>query len=556
MLILGDFNMILQPEDKSNAILNRRLMGAFRQVVHDLSLKELPLRGRKFTWSNNHVQTRIDRAFCTHGWDLMLPNVQLQAMSSRVSDHCQLVISEVAAVRKYKGFRFEVFWPRLNGFMDVVKEAWEQPIQAINPFLRFHIKLQRTSKRPRSWARGLIGNNRVLLCVAQKLIAILDIAQEFRPLSPSEILLRRDLKARYLGLTAIEKLRAKQASRLTYIRAAEANEKLFYMQANGRRRNNAIHLLENQGQVYYSHEEKEQILFQHFSAQFSQPVARDFSLNWAEIGLPMHDLSHLEEHFTEEEVLAVINEIAADKAPGSDGFIGIFLKKAWSIIKQDLLQVFTYFFQQHDQHLKLLSTTHIVLLPKKPDARCVQDYRPISLTHSIAKLISKCLASRLAPELGSLVSRAQSAFIKNRSIHDNFLFAQNLVRSLHRNKQQGLFLKLDIAVCVGTFLWRCCSTLVLVSSGGTGFLFCFPSSSSVLLNGARGLWFRHFNGLRQGDPLSPMLFILAMEPLQRMLAVAASDGLLSPLNSPLYASAYMLMTLRCFSNRSKLKFRL
>lgn len=51
-------------------------------------------------------------------------------------------------------------------------------------------------------------------------------------------------------------------------------------------------------------------------------------------------MSHLEEQFSEEEILAVILEIAAAKAPGRDGFIGLFLKKAWVIIKHDLLQVF------------------------------------------------------------------------------------------------------------------------------------------------------------------------------------------------------------------------
>ena len=112
-LLIGDFNLILRASDKSNATLNRRLMGAFRDLVQDLQLKELNLRGRKFTWSNDHTQTRIDRAFCTSQWDLMKPNVFLQALSSRVADYCPLFIAGHATVKKHRGFRFEVFWPRL-----------------------------------------------------------------------------------------------------------------------------------------------------------------------------------------------------------------------------------------------------------------------------------------------------------------------------------------------------------------------------------------------------------------------------------------------------------
>jgi hypothetical protein len=83
----------------------------------------------------------------------------------------------------------------------------------------------------------------------------------------------------------------------------------------------------------------------------------------------------------------------------------------------------------------------------------VADYRPISLTHSLAKLISKLLATRLALELDSLVSRAQSAFIKRRSIQDNFLYTQNVVRALHRSKKSGLFLKLDTAKAFDSVRW-------------------------------------------------------------------------------------------------------
>jgi hypothetical protein len=72
------------------------------------------------------------------------------------------------------------------------------------------------------------------------MIGILDVIQDYRVLSPLEVQLKRDLKIRFLGMTAIEKLRARQRSRLVSIRAAEANEKLFYMQANGRRRKNTF----------------------------------------------------------------------------------------------------------------------------------------------------------------------------------------------------------------------------------------------------------------------------------------------------------------------------
>ena len=107
--------------------------------------------------------------------------------------------------------------------------------------------------------------------------------------------------------------------------------------------------------------------------------------------------------------------MAADKAPGPDGFIGAFFKASWETIKTDLLPAAIYFFNSHDQHFNLLNNAHIVLLPKKKeDARTVGDFRPISLSHSIAKLISKVLASRLSTELDALVSRAQNAFIKKK----------------------------------------------------------------------------------------------------------------------------------------------
>jgi hypothetical protein len=108
---------------------------------------------------------------------------------------------------------------------------------------------------------------------------------------------------------------------------------------------------------------------------------------------------------------------------------------------------------QHDHHLKTVNTAHIVLVPKKADATSLSDYMPISLTHSVAKLIYKVLATRLGSTLNSLISSCQSTFIRKRSIHDNFLYTQNTIRELHRAKHTALFFKLDITKAFDSIRW-------------------------------------------------------------------------------------------------------
>jgi len=92
----------------------------------------------------------------------------------------------------------------------------------------------------------------------------------------------------------------------------------------------------------------------------------------------------------------------------------------------------------------MLNSAYITLIPKKADAEQVKDFRPISLVHSFAKLVTKILANRLACHLNVMVSPSQTAFIKGRFVQDNFMLVQQTVRFLHSQNQPIILLKLDI----------------------------------------------------------------------------------------------------------------
>jgi mannosylglycoprotein endo-beta-mannosidase len=118
------------------------------------------------------------------------------------------------------------------------------------------------------------------------------------------------------------------------------------------------------------------------------------------------------------------------------------------------MRAILHFNKLHVAHLQWINSANIVLLPKKDGAEEVNDYRPNSLIHAIAKIIAKMLVTRLAPFMNDLVSNAQSAFIKKRSIHDNFMYVRNLARRLHKSKIPTLLFKLDIRKAFDSVSWE------------------------------------------------------------------------------------------------------
>jgi hypothetical protein len=161
------------------------------------------------------------------------------------------------------------------------------------------------------------------------------------------------------------------------------------------------------------------------------------------------------------------------------------------------------FGELHVRGFRWLNSANIALLPKKDGAEEVSDFRPISLIHAIAKIIAKLLALRLAPFMNDLVSNAQSAFIKKRSIHDNFLYVKNLATSFHKSKTPTLLFKLDIRKAFDSVSWEYILDLLQRRGFPARFrdwiatLFS-TSTSRVLLNGIVGPLLRMEEGLGKG----------------------------------------------------------
>lgn len=203
-------------------------------------------------------------------------------------------------------------------------------------------------------------------------------------------------------------------------RNGDACTRLFMLYASKRRRKLFIPSLKTAQGLAVSQQGKEEVVFGHFVNLLGQTQSRSTKLNWNHLGYEQHNLDELESPFGEEEIKRTIMHIPTEKAPGPDGFIGLFYKRCWPIIQTDLTTAIQAFHSLRTQRLELVNEANVVLIPKMNDASEVADFRPINLINSLAKIITKILADRLSPRLNELVSGCQNAFIRKRCIHDNF----------------------------------------------------------------------------------------------------------------------------------------
>ncbi|KAK9949954.1 hypothetical protein M0R45_005462 [Rubus argutus] len=238
-----------------------------------------------------------------------------------------------------------------------------------------------------------------------------------------------------------------------------------------------------------------------------------------------------------EEIWAAIKSMDPDSAPGPDGFNGHFFVSCWDVVGPDVLNAVQYFFN-HGQLSPSFNSGLIILIPKVDHADSIKQFRPIALTNFVFKIIPKIIALRLSSIASRIISPHQHALVPGRNISDCILTTSECFNLLDSKCHGGnLAIKVDITKAFDTLSWD--FLLHVLQAFGFHPIFVqwvsallLSAKLSLLINGRPVGYFSCGRGVRQGDPLSPLLFCLAEEVLSRGISLLVSSGQLQRISSP------------------------
>ena len=398
-------------------------------------------------------------------------------------------------------------------------------------------------------------------------ISFWDDRENVRSLDSEEAKDRVKARAEFKSWALLEEIFWRQKLRETWLKEGDRNTGFFHRMANDHRRRNCLYNICINGRKLDKEEDIKEGLVDSFQNLLSDPGGwcpplPDLNIN--RIGI--EEAASLEESLSEEEIWTTISGLNRDKAPGPDGFPLAFWSFSWDFVKYEVIGFFKEF---HDnaKFVKNLNTTFLVLIPKKQCVEDFKDLRPISLVGGLYKILSKVLANRIKRVMDKVISKSQNAFVEGRQILDAILIANELVDSSLRRKNCELVWKLDIEKAYDSISWEFLYKVLDKMGFGSRWLswmkWCISIASFfVLINGSPAGFFQSSRGLRQGDPLSPYLFI-SMEALSCVINRAVDGNYLSgirianwggedlPISHLLYADDTLIF---CEDDNEQLKF--
>ncbi|GAU30291.1 hypothetical protein TSUD_385120 [Trifolium subterraneum] len=507
----------------------------FNSFIENNFLIDLPLGGRKFTWYRDDgiTMSRLDRSLLSESWISSFPNCIQEALPKTLSDHCPVQLSIDELNWGPKPHRMLKCWVDIPGYHDFVKERWLsfQVHGWSGHILKTKLKFIKAELRIRhlNHTANLDGKIRD----AKNRLEEFDVIVETRRLDTNEELELHSIQANIVSFSKLQASMFWQKSRVNWLKEGDANSKFFHGLMSSRRQSNTIISLQAIGRVVEGVEEVRWEVFQHFCNHFrKQTVSRPDMQGLSFKTISEDNSVELVKPFLLDEIKAAVWDCDSYKSPGPDGVNIGFFKDFWDLLKVDLLNFFAEF-HRNGVLTKGINSTFIALIPKVECPLKVSEFRPIALVSSIYKILAKVLANRLRSVIGNVVGESQTAFIKDRQILDGILIANEVVDDARRGKKDLLLFKVDFEKTYDSVDWGYLDEVMLKMNFPNlwrGWIMeCVTTATaSVLVNGSPTDEFKLERGLRQGDPLSPFIFLLAAEGFNIMMTAMVSNNLFTP----------------------------
>ncbi|XP_026420164.1 uncharacterized protein LOC113316160 [Papaver somniferum] len=408
VFVIGDFNTLLGTKDKNGGLeVNDSDFEHLRNFCSVFNLHDPGFSGPRFTWSNMQqgpdlILERLDRCFLNQIVENLCPKFYVNNLPRDSSDHWPMHIGfNYEDTCMPRPFHFMAMWIEDPTIRDITANSWSVNVIG-SPAYKLRAKLLSSKKGLRDWNKSSFGNIQTDISTIRKELLDLQISD------PTDTTTSARLKARLEYLYTLEELYWKDKSREPH--------------------------------------------------QFQDEILNDLPVKFF-----VEDNDILNLPLTAEEIKNVVFQMGGKKAPGPDGFTGLFYQKNWDIVGEAIVDMTQTCFRTG--HIaKVFSHTNIALIPKVPLAD---------------------------------ISQNQSAFIPKRSIFDNILLENEAIYSVnHNDKVEGTAaIKLDMSKAYDKL--EC----------PTGF-------------------FQPERGLRQGDPLSPYLYVICAEALSSYIDNLQRNGTL------------------------------
>nr|XP_025703912.1 uncharacterized protein LOC112805796 [Arachis hypogaea] len=490
---IGDFNDILHQEEKIGKHPKPRIqIEEFRNLVHKKNLMDLELKG----------------------------------------NHCPLLLNIEPNQRVPRQFRYEAYWDDKEECKEVIRKGWTSKAQG-GDWNNFMEKTSNCIKNLQEWNRKSFKRADEEITRLQRKIQNLQNSHH-NPRQQHQI---ENAKQRIRELWRQEEKYWAQRARVKWLKWGDRNTAFFHASTIQRRDRNRIDRLRDaEGRWVQEQEEILRLIEDYYSKLFTSSGQPNLEECIKEVPKRVTEEMNTDllKEVTEDEIKQAAFSMDGSRAPGPDGLNGLFYQNHWSTISNDVCAVVKNFFQGGSIP-KQINETQVVLIPKIKQAETLNQLRPISCCNYIYKIISKVLVARLRGIIDKIVSPTQSAFISGRLIQDNIVIVQE---AIHRITSKGkeatkdLAIKLDMNKAYDRMEWK----FIEEALKAFGFhqewvkliMECIRSVTyKFKINGALTKEIIPQRGLRQGDPLSPYLFILASEIFTILMDNALNKKIIS-----------------------------